>query len=176
MLGDHYLFRKCEPYEGSARVPFLIQGSEELGFQSGAIHRGPVCLEDLAPTITEVAGADTPDGMDGRSLVPILRGDASPVRSVLHGEHNPCYDLDQAFHMLTDGRQKFIWRPHNGIEQLFDLDADPNECHNLATRPDHLDDLRLWRRRMVDHLADRPEGFSDGERLVTGRRYSHLLN
>jgi len=176
MLGDHYLFRKCEPYEGSARVPFLIQGSRETGIISGATHRGPVCLEDLAPTITELAGADAPQGMDGRSLVPVLRGDPSPVRPLLHGEHNAGYDPDQAFHMLTDGCRKFIWRPCNGTEQLFDLNADPHECRNLATHPDHQDDLRIWRRRMVDQLANRPEGFSDGENLITGCDYSDLLN
>ena len=123
-----------------------------------------------------MAGAETPDGMDGRSLVPILRGDPSPVRRILHGEHNAGYDLNQAFHMLTDGRQKFIWRPYSGTEQLFDLDTDPSECRNLATSPDHQNDLRIWRRRMVDQLADRPEGFSDGENLITGCNYSDLLN
>jgi arylsulfatase A-like enzyme len=175
MLGDHYLFRKCEPYEGSARVPFLIQGSRELGFQSGATHRGPVCLEDLAPTITELAGAEAPDDMDGGSLVPILRGETSPVRRVLHCEHNAGYDLNQAFHMLTNGRQKFIWRPYTGREELFDLDTDPLECRNLAGSSGHQNDLKIWRRRMVDQLADRPEGFSDGENLITGCDYSDLL-
>ena len=45
----------------------------------GTTHNGPVCLEDLAPTITEMAGATPPAGMDGKSLVPILRGEPSPV-------------------------------------------------------------------------------------------------
>lgn len=175
MLGDHHLFRKCEPYEGSSRVPFLIQGSPELGFETGSVHRSPVCLEDLAPTLIDLAGAGEPEGMDGRSLLPVLRGDATGVRDILHTEHNAGYDRDQAFHMLTDGHWKFIWRPEDGTEQLFDLDADPQERTNLAQNPDHSAETDRWRDRMIAHLADRPEGFSDGTRLIAGRPYSDLV-
>jgi len=174
MLGDHYLFRKCEPYEGSARVPLLIQASPDLGFQSGGIHRAPVCLEDLAPTIIEMAGGDGPGGMDGRSLLPALRGEISAVRSILHSEHSACYDAPQAFHMLTDGHHKFIWRPHQGTEQLFNLETDPLERHDLSTSIAHQDERKGWHRRMVDQLANRPEGFSDGTNLIAGCRYPAL--
>jgi hypothetical protein len=46
------------------------------------------------------------------------------------------YDENQAFQMLTDGRMKYIWRPHSGAEQLFDLTTDPKEYINLAAEPD----------------------------------------
>ena len=36
MLGDHGYFRKCEPYEGSANIPFIISGSPALGFKTGS--------------------------------------------------------------------------------------------------------------------------------------------
>ncbi len=175
MLGDHYLFRKCEPYEGCARVPFLIQGSPELGLVPGATHAGPVCLEDLGPTILELAGARPDPELDGRSLVPILRGDPFTPRAQLHVEHSEAYDADQAFHMLTDGTWKFIWRPQSGAEQLFHLDDDPQECTNLADDPAHGQETERWRQSMITHLAERPEGFSDGTRLIAGRPYAHLL-
>jgi arylsulfatase A-like enzyme len=176
MLGDHHLFRKCEPYEGSSRVPFLIEGSPELDFSAGNVHRGPVCLEDLAPTLIELAGTKVPEGMDGRSLLPILRGDPEPVRSLLHTEHNAGYDEAQAFHLLTDGRWKYIWRPHDGTEQLFDLQNDPHECSDLATTVDRSAEVQSWRQRMIEQLVDRPEGFSDGTRLIPGRPYADLLD
>ena len=175
LLGDHYLFRKCQPYEGSSRIPLLIQGSPGLGFAPGAKCSGAVCLEDIMPTLLELAGAPVPDHIDGRSLVPILRGEAESVRDLLHGEHAPCYDAEQGYHMLIDGRMKYIWRPASGAEQLFDIGDDPQELHDLGARPDRAQDMSLWRERMIERLKGRPEGFTDGERLVAGREYGPVL-
>ena len=138
MLGDHYMFRKCEPYEGSARIPFIISGGDSLGLQSGQLFDGPVCLEDLMPTLLDLAGVGVPNGLDGHSLVSILRGEQTYWRPFLHGEHAPCYSQEQANHYLVDQTTKYIWRPLSGDEQLFDLAKDPNECNNLALRPDPL--------------------------------------
>jgi len=175
MLGDHYLFRKCEPYEGSSRIPFLIQGSPELGLATGLQCDGVVCLEDIMPTLLELAGAPVPTNLDGRSLVPILRGEAEGVREILHGEHSTCYDKEQAYHFMTDGSMKYIWRPGSGREQLFNLKRDPQELKDLASEPGHKAELELWRGRMVMQLKDRPEGFSDGEQLHAGCRYPAVL-
>lgn len=175
MLGDHYLFRKCEPYEGSARIPFLIQGSPELGFASGGRCDTPVCLEDIGPTLLDLAGLKPADEIDGRSLLPILRGEAKAVRETLHAEHAPCYDHEQAFHLLTDGRWKYIWRPQTGGEQLFDLATDPRECANLAALAGYRAELKRWHHALIARLRDRPEGFTDGARLIAGRDYPDLL-
>ena len=175
MLGDHYYFRKCEPYEGSARVPLLIQGSSDLGFQSHLACSGPVCLEDIMPTLLEAAGAELPAPIDGESLLPVLRGERGPLRSWLHAEHARCYSAEQAYHSLTDGRAKYIWRPHAGAEQLFDLREDPQELTDLATHSDHRKQLEQWRARLIERLTGRPEGFTDGERLIPGRLYLGVL-
>ena len=169
MLGDHYYFRKCEPYEGSARIPFLIQGSDNLGFKPGQTCDQPVCLEDLLPTLLEVAGEPIPSGVDGQSLVPILQGGQRQIRGWLHGEHSPCYSQEQAHHYLTDGRMKYIWRPATGAEQLFDLVKDPRELRDLAKR--RRPELRLWRARLIERLRGRTAGFTDGKRLIAGRPY-----
>ncbi len=170
MLGDHGYFRKCEPYEGSANIPMIIAGSEELGFRAGQRSSQPVALEDILPTLTELAGAETPE-VDGVSLVPVLRGERQEVRPWLHFEHSPIYSQPQGFHALTDGRMKYIWRPADGSDQLFDLDADPLEERDLAADADHREELQRWRGLMIERLAPRPEGFSDGERLIPSRRY-----
>jgi arylsulfatase len=121
MLGDHGYFRKCEPLEGSANIPFILCASPELGFRTGQRSSQPVCLEDLLPTLAELAGAECP-AVDGVSLVPVLRGDDVELRPWLHFEHATCYSKSQAFHALTDGRFKYIWRPNDGQEHLFHLD------------------------------------------------------
>lgn len=176
MLGDHYRFRKCEPYEGSARIPFLIGGCAPLGLKSRQVSDLAVGLEDVMPTLLDLAGVPIPSSVEGRSLVPILRGECPKWRPHLHGEHSPCYSTEQGHHYLTDGRMKYIWRPHNGADQLFDLRADPSELHDLAARPEHATETAAWRKRMIAHLRNRPEGFSDGRRLIAGRPYPGLVD
>jgi len=170
MLGDHGYFRKCEPYEGAANIPFIIAGSPSLGFKRGARCNQPVCLEDIMPTLLAAAGVEIPKNVDGRNLVPVLRGEGRVPREWLHFEHAPCYGKEQAFHALTDGHFKYIWRPDDGSEQLFDLDKDLREEHDLSKTPA----VEVWRQRLVKRLAGRPEGFSDGERLIAGRPYPAL--
>jgi arylsulfatase A-like enzyme len=171
MLGDHGYFRKCEPYEGSANVPLLVAASAELGLAAGLRSAQPVCLEDIMPTLLELASAPCPRPMDGVSLVPVLRGGRHAVRERLHLEHAATYGAAQAFHALTDGRHKYIWRPADGTEQLFDLAADPREEHDLARDPAQKDTLDVWRDHLIGILSDRPEGFTDGKKLFPGRPY-----
>ena len=173
MLGDHYYFRKCEPYEGSARIPFLIQASQEVGLAGGVECDTPVCLEDILPTLLDLADVPCPGDVDGESLAPILRGQVAGVREWLHSEHAPCYSQAQAYHMLTDGRWKYIWRSDSGREELFDLSSDPHELTNRAAAD--ADRLVACRERLINVLADRPEGFADSGRLVAGRPYPPIL-
>ncbi|MCX7048178.1 MAG: sulfatase-like hydrolase/transferase [Candidatus Sumerlaeota bacterium] len=173
MLGDHGYFRKCEPYEGSSHIPFIIAGSSALGFRPGSRCPQPVCLEDIMPTLLDLAAVKCPE-VDGVSLAPILRGAEKTIRPWLHFEHAPCYSQEQAFHALTDGRMKYLWRPKSGAEQLFDLEKDPHEERNLATDASRSGALEQWRGRLVARLAGRPEGFSDGKQLFAGRPYPPL--
>ena len=174
MLGDHGYFRKCEPFEGSANIPFIICGSSSLGFRSGLQITRPVCLEDVMPTLLSLAGMKIPACVDGVNLVPVLRGQRSRIRDWLHFEHAPCYSQEQAYHALTDGRFKYIWRPANGREFLFDLEKDPREEHDLSKVASYLSVLETWRKLLVQRLAKRPEGFSENGKLIPGRPYNAL--
>lgn len=174
MLGDHGYFRKCEPFEGSANIPFVVAGSPELGFRTGQRLFQPVCLEDVMPTLLELAGAARPQTLDGVDLTPVLRGEKGTVRPWLHFEHAPCYGKDQAFHALCDGRFKYIWRPTDGKEHLFDLERDPSEDHDLSGDDSHRQTLEAWRATLKERLTGRPEGFSDGKHLIPGRPYKPL--
>ena len=126
------------------------------------------------PTLLALAGTKSPFRVDGVDLLPTLRGQQQVIRTWLHFEHAPCYSKAQAFHALTDGHYKYIWRPTDGTEHLFDLDTDPQEENDLSRRASHHATLQTWRERLVDHLADRPEGFSVDGRLIPGRPYPAL--
>lgn len=175
MLGDHYYFRKCEPYEGSSRIPFLIQASEEFGFKKAQKCTTPVCLEDIMPTLLDMCQVSFSGNLDGKSLVGILRGDSEGVRDCLHTEHATCYSKEQGFHMLTDGSLKYIWRPYTGQEQLFDLNEDPNEIVDLSCSEGHRQHIDNFRRELVSTLTGRPEGFVENGQLITGCDYPPFM-
>jgi arylsulfatase A-like enzyme len=174
MLGDHGYFRKCEPFEGSANVPFLITGSKAMGFAKGIRSEQAVCLEDLMPTLLAMAGSDIPGHLDGENLLPTLRGETQQIRDWLHFEHAKCYSKEQAFHALTDGQWKYIWRPQSGREHLFNLVEDPREETDLSVVDAHAGRLGKWRAQLVKRLQNRPEGFVKDGKLIAGRPYGPL--
>lgn len=171
MLGDHHMYRKGFPYEGSTRIPFILTGP---GVPAGVLDTDHVVeLRDVMPTLLDLAGAGVPDELDGRSVRPLLDGDrAVPWREYLHGELTV---LGQSVQYLTDGRDKYVWCSGTGAEQLFDLATDPAELHDLAREAGAEPRVALWRTRLVEALTGRPEGFVAGGRLVTGRPVDAVL-
>jgi arylsulfatase A-like enzyme len=168
MLGDHNLWRKTYAYEASARVPFVVRMPPGVEGERNREIPQVVGWEDIMPTFLELAGAKVPDSVEGRSVLPLLRGETRGWREFYHGEHSPCYHPENANQFLTDGEWKFIWNPITGEEQLFHLAEDPDECRDLARDPASKETLALWRGRMVVELQGREEGLSDGEKLVPG--------
>ena len=172
MLGDHQLFEKTRAFEASARVPFLCRAPDWMECVPGVILDHPVGLQDVMPTLLDVAGTSVPPAVTGRSVLPLWRSSDAPWRDVLHGEHSGFQDyVRDGNHFLVDGRMKYIWFSQTGSELLFDLSVDPNECHDLSGEQD----LMSWRSRLADVLRDRPEGFTDGSRLIAGQPQDHLL-
>ncbi|TMV47422.1 arylsulfatase [Paenibacillus mesophilus] len=166
MLGDHHMWRKTYGYEGSAHIPMIVRLPSSMG-RSGVQESGKVVgLQDIMPTILEAVGAAVPQAVDGRSMLPLMRGEQADWRAYLHGEHGICYSEEQEMHFLTDGRWKYIWLARLGTEQLFDLAADPGECGDLAGRPEYAAELRIWRERLVRTLTPRAAGLTEGGRLV----------
>lgn len=164
-MGDHHLFRKGYPYEGSARVPLIFSGPRG----SGITHR--VCdevveLRDIMPTLLDCAGLPVPESVEGRSLLPCIRGEHTPWRDYVHGEHTL---FNQSIQWVTDGHEKYVWFSEDGREQLFNLDTDPQELHDLAAVPASAPCLAAWRQRLISELTGREEGFTDGTRLIPGQ-------
>ncbi len=163
MLGDHYFWAKSLPYEGAARVPLMIRAPERFGVRPGQVSDAPVGLEDIMPTVLDMAGVPIPDSVEGKSLLPLLRGEETSVRPHIQIE------CGGAFQCLTDGREKYVWFTRDGREQFFDLTEDPQELHDLAEDPARAERLAWWRNELVQRLKGRPEGWSDGERLIPAR-------
>lgn len=171
MLYDHNLIAKGYPFDSSARLPFILRLPPGM---VGQIQRQEVDqvveLRDLLPTLCELAGVEPPEHVDGRSILPLVRGQAQNWRPYLHGEH---YLREHSNQWLTDGKEKYVWFSQTGRELLFDLEQDPSELHDLAgERPER---VRLWRERLIQELAGREEGFVQDGVLVPGRAQGPTL-
>lgn len=168
LLGDHHLFRKCNGIEGSAKVPLIVRPPRRFAGPRGVRCDAPVAHQDLLPTVLEAAGVELPPRVEGRSLLPLAAGQNVPWRQFVHGEHS-----DRGWQFVTDGREKYVWNFMTGQELFFDLTCDPRELRNLVADAACAERVAVWRKRLIDVLAQRPEdGLSDGQRLI--RRAEHL--
>ena len=170
MLGDHLMYRKTYAYEGSARVPMIVNLPREMEPMPGRTIESPSVLEDIYPTVLDIAGVPVPGRTEGKSLAPWCLGDdPDDWYSYVHGEHSACYDEAEAMQFLTDGREKYIWFTVTGHEQLFDIASDPDERIDRAKDPAWHNRLATWRRRLIDRLAPREQdGLTDGRELKSG--------
>jgi arylsulfatase A-like enzyme len=131
-LGDHGLFDKRFMYEESLRMPFLVRWPN--GIKRGTKIRAMALNVDFAPTFLDAAGLPVPADMQGRSLLPVLRGRVPPDwRTSMYyryyhdpGDHNTHahYGVRSVTHKLIYFWKKDQW-------ELFDLVNDPYELHNL---------------------------------------------
>jgi arylsulfatase len=166
MLGDHHLWRKTYAYESSANIPMILRWPKSMGMgqQRGRTLSQPTELRDVLPTFLDTAGAPIPGHLDGKSLLNLVRGNTKDWRPWIDLEHSMCYDQDH-WNALTDGRVKYIYFAYDGREQLFDLQKDPGELHDLAHEGIHEPMLKDWREHMIKHLSERGEEFVSGGKL-----------
>jgi arylsulfatase A-like enzyme len=172
MMGDHHLHRKTYAYEGSARIPFLIRYPNDWNLPTGVFEH-VVGLQDVMPTILEAVGIEFVEGVTGSSILAAVRNEQ--WREFLHGEHSPCYSNKEAMHYLTNGREKYIWFPASETEWFFDLAADRYERRNLANDPAYHDQVEKCRKRLIELLVERNDGFSDGKKLLRVERWNPVV-
>jgi len=128
LLGDHNLYRKALPYEGSAGVPFIVYDpGNHMKFEPGICVDQVVELRDVMPTLLDAAGAEIPQSVDGMSVLPLLQGASDGWRDYLHGQHE--YG-EMSNHYIVTKQDKYVWFSQTGREQYFDLENDPTELHD----------------------------------------------
>src|SRR5699024_2719253 len=107
-------------------------------------------LQDIMPTLLDAADVSIPDTVDGRSVLPLARGESIGWRGYIHGEHARGAESHQ---FLTNGREKYIWHSQTGEEQYFDLSKDPKEKLNLAGALAYSETGEMWSARLFDELT-----------------------
>lgn len=157
-LGDHWLGEKDLFHEMSVRVPLLIRDPSADAVR-GRVNDDLVGAVDVLPTLVEAAGGAPADAVEGKSLLPVLRGEACARREFIvseidFGDRGPRELLDVApydcrAYMVRTARWKYIF--HEKFRaQLYDLENDPNEFVDLGESTAH----QTVRARLRDHLFD----------------------
>lgn len=172
MLGDHQWIRKRSAFEGSARIPFLLRLPESMGIGQGRKISEPVELMDVMPTLLEAAGAVIPETVEGKSLLPLLRGDDESWRPYVHGECARMESLNSGMQYLTNGEEKYIYYPGTGEEQFFNLKDDPHEMADLSRDPPWTGRMEYYRGELIRILDGRREGFVKGGELTPTGGYA----
>lgn len=133
--GEHGLADKWYPYEESIRVPLIVRDPRLPAARRGTVNDDLVLNTDLAPTLLAYAGIEAPQGMQGVDIAPLYLSERRPAwREEFFYEHATIRSVDfiPASEALVRKDMKYIYWPDFGYEELFDLERDPHENHNLA--------------------------------------------
>lgn len=156
LLGEHRLVGKGAAYEESIRVPFLFR-YDGIGEAAHTVSK-PVLNIDVAPTIAALASIPIPD-TDGESLVPLIAGSGRLSRSAFLIEHVGPAGPDRGgkgvptYCAVHTARYVYMVYPH-GVNDLYDLQRDPDQLHNLAPQASRPLVQRL--RARLQSLCDPP--------------------
>ncbi len=160
-------------HEGGISTPLIVHWPEGLADAAGSLCTVPSQLVDVLPTIAEVAGATYPGrrndrpipAAEGRSLLPVLRGEADADRDLFWEHEGNC--------AVRRGKWKLV-RKYRQPWELYDIEADRTELNDLASgHPDLVNDLeaayQTWadrcgvipRERVLQIYAERGHGLPE---------------
>ena len=178
--GEHGLGGKSFLYEEDLNIPLIVYDPRLPAAARGQTREEMVVVPDLAPTMLELAGVSIPDGMQGSSLCPLLRGETPDWRQDFFAEQlmdiqnyprSECvrsaeWKYIRYFRRTEDPSQKGPFRgtlddyttcllstlrdEQPVYEELFHLAEDPYEEHNLAGEPGCRDQLDRMRARLIE--------------------------
>ena len=181
--GQHGFRHKVAAYDANIRSPMIISMPGRIA--TGEVCPSPVGGVDLVPTIFRFAGIDIPWEMHGHDLSPLLANPkADWPHPVLLPQTGDKYGSDTnviptgetAFQgpipwyvMFREGRFKYV-RPliEDELEELYDLQKDPEELNNLAAKPEYRETLTKLRAGAIAELRRTGAGFVDGMPRVRG--------
>lgn len=155
MMDKHYVM-----YEEEVRVPLVVRwdgvvspASTTEAFVSNYL--------DLGPTILDAVGLEIPEGFQGVSVMPELRGATGQAseRDLIFSEYNGQQFGLYTQRMVRDRRFKYVWNPTD-VDELYDLENDPWEMVNLAES--RTDVIARYRRRLHETFAALGDKMADG--------------
>jgi choline-sulfatase len=184
LLGHHGRFEKHCCYEPAIRAPliFRIPGTTKAGTNTVALTE----FVDIAPTVLKTCNVRVSESVQGRSLLPVLKGEVKTHRErvfIEYSENEEAAVRTETWKLVyTTGKRKRddgyeTGKPLPGrVVQLFDLKSDPDETMNLAAKPEHTMTVDELTRSLAAHLtrtAREPNQIPKTDDVHT--RLEHLL-
>ena len=164
MLGERALWEKTKFFEGSVKVPLIIRTPG--GANAGRVLEENVNLCDLFATICDLTDVPPVDGLDSRSLLPLLNGDGAAWNNESISHYGGTFlgheDDFERFENLMIKRDhlKYQYYGADMPEVLFDLQRNPEETINYASNPRYAEALASFRARR-DELGYGPDAVAN---------------
>jgi arylsulfatase A-like enzyme len=166
LLGQHGRFEKHCSYEEAIRPPLLMRYPGVI--RPGANTTALVEFVDVFPTVLDLCGVKVPANVQGRTLVPLLKGQVNTHRREVFVEYAPNEEaavrderwklvFDRGKRRRTDGYDAELPLRGRSI-RLYDLQTDPAEMHNVAAEPANAARVHRMLADLADHMrATAPE-------------------
>lgn len=130
--GEHHLGDKRWAYEEALRIPMLMRYPKRI--KAGSKIREMVMNVDMAPTMLALAGLPATAEMQGRSILPLLKGPVRNWRTAFLSEYfmEPNFPRVPSWQAVRNERWKYVhYTEMKGMDELYDLKSDPLEMKNL---------------------------------------------
>jgi uncharacterized sulfatase len=160
-------------YELGFRTPIIFNWPGRV--PAGTVHADLVSTVDLLPTLLDYAGIELPAGLPGHSLRPLIEGSDNWARDTVIGNMRqwrvpkPPGDTSGGAHMVSGDafflrtpKWRYIWFADQGMEELYDMESDPEENRDVAQEHPIL--AAMFRARIVAWQAEMKAGAPDGVR------------
>ncbi len=157
-LGDHGWYDKRWMYEESLRMPLIVRWPGAI--KPATVNTDLVQNLDFAETFLDLAGVEVPADMQGRSIVPLLRGQTPPDwrKSIYyHYYEYPAVHMVAKHYGVRTDRYKLIHYYERNEWELFDLEKDPDELCSVYADPAYapqVNELKRELQRLREHYQD----------------------
>jgi arylsulfatase A-like enzyme len=158
MAGDYHMMGKGNFYEEVIHVPLILAAPSSRQEERVS---GLVEAADLAPTVLDYAGVAIPEQMPTRSLRPLIEGRGQTRESVLCEYQTN--DRTRRGTCVRTERHKYAYWGQGEVEELYDLEEDPDELQNLASDPSRTAELSACRQVLLDRLQTSQQAYHRDE-------------
>lgn len=138
-LGNHNMLHKGTHFDTDVRVPFIVRHPKMV---KPGVKKGFTAHVDLLPTLVSLAGGTVPAQVEGKDLTPILKSAGASVADFA------VMECTLATSIITD-KWKMAFHHFNNEADLYDLEKDPKELHNLADKPQFAQVAEQLRKKLV---------------------------
>jgi choline-sulfatase len=158
--GAHGLWWKHCMFEESVRVPLIVRWPKR--WKGGQKRSNPTSHVDLTQTLIEIAGGSpSSEKFDGESMVPLLDSDSAPWKNIAISQYYGPY-IVSGMTMYRKDQFKYIYHckkegASDSIAELYNLESDPGEQHNLAHLAEYQSLIHSMHREMLSVLGESPE-------------------